>query len=75
MNQNYGTGRRKSAKVRSLWSQEPEKLRLTKELDEYFGRETARMIVRQPLEVVDASSKFDFNVSVTGGGVRTGWGD
>jgi small subunit ribosomal protein S9 len=37
-------------------------------LDEYFGRETARMIVRQPLEVVEAADKFDFNVTVRGGG-------
>ena len=37
-------------------------------LDEYFGRETARMIVRQPLEVADVTGKFDFNVTVRGGG-------
>lgn len=37
-------------------------------LDEYFGRETARMIVRQPLDVVEMGDKFDFNVTVTGGG-------
>lgn len=37
-------------------------------LDEYFGRETARMIVRQPLELVELSDKFDLKVSVRGGG-------
>ena len=37
-------------------------------LDEYFGRETARMIVRQPLSLCEVSDKFDFNVTVTGGG-------
>ena len=69
MNQNYGTGRRKSAKARVFMVPGTGKIKVNKkELDEYFGRETARMIVRQPLEVVDASSKFDFNVTVTGGG-------
>jgi len=37
-------------------------------LDEYFGRETARMIVRQPLETLEVKDKFDFNISVSGGG-------
>ena len=37
-------------------------------LDEYFGRETARMIVRQPLELVELAGKFDLNISVRGGG-------
>ncbi len=37
-------------------------------LDEYFGRETARMIVRQPLETLEVSEKFDFNITVAGGG-------
>ena len=34
-------------------------------LDEYFGRETARMIVRQPLETLEVSDKFDFNITVS----------
>ena len=38
-------------------------------LDEFFGRETGRMIVRQPLEVVQLTGKFDFDVHVTGGGI------
>ena len=37
-------------------------------LDEYFGRETARMIVRQPLDLVEMSDRFDFQVTVSGGG-------
>jgi small subunit ribosomal protein S9 len=37
-------------------------------LDEYFGRETARMIVRQPLVLLDMEGKFDINVNVQGGG-------
>ena len=37
-------------------------------LDEYFGRETARMIVRQPLELVELTDRFDFRVTVKGGG-------
>jgi small subunit ribosomal protein S9 len=39
-----------------------------KPLDLYFGRETARMIVRQPLELVEMNDKFDFHVTVRGGG-------
>ena len=39
-----------------------------KPLDLYFGRETARMIVRRPLELVEMTGKFDFHVTVTGGG-------
>ena len=37
-------------------------------LDEYFGRETARMIVRQPLELVELTDKFDLQITVKGGG-------
>ncbi|HNL35950.1 MAG TPA: 30S ribosomal protein S9, partial [Agitococcus sp.] len=38
-------------------------------LDVYFARETARMIVRQPLELIDGADKFDINVTVSGGGM------
>ena len=38
-------------------------------LDDYFGRETARMIVYQPLEAVDVVDKFDFHITVEGGGI------
>jgi small subunit ribosomal protein S9 len=37
-------------------------------LDRFFGRQTARMIVRQPLELIEMENKFDINVTVTGGG-------
>jgi len=39
-----------------------------RDISEYFGRETAVMVVRQPLELVDAAEKFDFNITVKGGG-------
>jgi len=65
----YGTGRRKSSSARVFLR--PGKGNIvvnTKVLDEYFGRETARMIVRQPLELVDLAAKFDIYVTVRGGG-------
>ena len=67
---NYGTGRRKSASARVYM--QPGTGRITvneRPLDEFFGRETGRMIVRQPLEVVQLTGKFDFHVHVTGGGI------
>lgn len=70
MTQYYGTGRRKSAKARVFMSSGGAGSILVnnRPLDEYFGRETARMIVRQPLELVELNDKFDLKVSVTGGG-------
>jgi small subunit ribosomal protein S9 len=69
MTQYYGTGRRKSAKARVFMSAGNGSIRVNdRSLDEYFGRETARMIVRQPLEVADVTGKFDVNVTVCGGG-------
>ena len=69
MTQYYGTGRRKSAKARVFMTAGDGSIRVNdRSLDEYFGRETARMIVRQPLEVADVTGKFDFNVTVCGGG-------
>ena len=67
---NYGTGRRKSASAR-VYMQPGTGLITVNErpLDEFFSRETGRMIVRQPLEVVQLTGKFDFNVHVTGGGI------
>jgi small subunit ribosomal protein S9 len=67
---NYGTGRRKSASARVYM--QPGTGRITineRPIDEFFGRETGRMIVRQPLEVVQMTSQFDFNVHVSGGGI------
>jgi small subunit ribosomal protein S9 len=69
MTQYYGTGRRKSAKARVYLTPGDGSIQVNKRsLDEYFGRETARMIVRQPLELVDATEKFDLKVTVRGGG-------
>ena len=68
--QNYGTGRRKSSAARVFLK--PGKGAIVvngKPLDTFFGRETARMIVRQPLELTKLEQKFDVNVTVEGGGV------
>ncbi|MGH8561036.1 MAG: 30S ribosomal protein S9 [Nevskiales bacterium] len=67
--QNYGTGRRKSATARVFLK--PGKGGITvnsKSLTDYFGRETSRMMVRQPLEVADSLNRFDILVTVEGGG-------
>ena len=66
----YGTGRRKTATARVYLK--PGSGRITvidRSLDEFFGRETGRMIVRQPLEAVKLVSKFDIAVKVGGGGI------
>ena len=69
MNQYYGTGRRKSAKARVFMTPGEGNISVNKRsLDQYFGRETARMIVRQPLQLCDVVEKFDFHVTVRGGG-------
>ena len=68
--QNYGTGRRKTATARVYLR--PGSGRITvndRELDEFFGRETGRMIVRQPLEAVQLGGQFDITVHVEGGGI------
>jgi small subunit ribosomal protein S9 len=67
---NYGTGRRKSASARVYMKAGTGRITVNERpLDEFFGRETGRMIVRQPLEVVQMADKFDFNVHVAGGGI------
>ena len=69
-NNHYGTGRRKTATARVYLK--PGSGRITvneRPLDEFFGRETGRMIVRQPLEAVKLTSKFDITVKVDGGGI------
>jgi small subunit ribosomal protein S9 len=67
--QYYGTGRRKTSTARVYMKSGSGDITVNKlPLDKFFGRETARMIVRQPLQVVDSESTFDINVSVTGGG-------
>ena len=66
----YGTGRRKTATARVYMKPGSGKITVNKRsLDEFFGRETGRMIVRQPLEAVQLSSKFDITVQVDGGGI------
>ena len=65
----YGTGRRKNAVARVFIK--PGKGTIVvneKPLDEYFSRETGRMIVRQPLELIGSTDKFDIMVNVFGGG-------
>lgn len=65
----YGTGRRKSSTARVYMKSGAGTITInSKPLDEYFGRKTAHMIIRQPLETVDAVNNFDFNISVRGGG-------
>ena len=64
-----GTGRRKSSTARVYLQRGTGQIVINKKpIDEYFGRETARMIVRQPLELVDLLDKMDVRVNVDGGG-------
>lgn len=68
-NQYYGTGRRKTSTARVYLTSGSGNITINhRTLDTYFGREVARMIVKQPLELVDMVAKFDINVSVRGGG-------
>lgn len=67
---NYGTGRRKTATARVYLK--PGKGSITvneRPLDEFFGRETGRMIVRQPLELTQLTDRFDISAHVVGGGI------
>jgi small subunit ribosomal protein S9 len=67
---NYGTGRRKTATARVFLSTGNGTITINdRPIDNYFGRETARMIVRQPLELVELLNKFDVKVTVAGGGI------
>ena len=67
--QNYGTGRRKSSTARVFLRKGSGTITVNERpLDEFFGRQTARMIVRQPLELTQSSDKFDILVTVEGGG-------
>lgn len=69
MTQYYGTGRRKSSVARVYLTNGTGNILVNnRPLDEYFGRETARMVVRQPLELAEMTDRFDVKVSVTGGG-------
>ncbi|RUQ40326.1 MAG: 30S ribosomal protein S9 [Candidatus Competibacteraceae bacterium] len=69
-NQNYGTGRRKTATARVFLKPGTGKITVNQRpLDEYFGRETSRMVVHQALGAVDMSERFDVYVTVRGGGI------
>lgn len=67
--QYYGTGRRKTSTARVFLKSGSGEITINKRsIDTYFGREVARMIVRQPLELVEMVDKFDLNITVAGGG-------
>ena len=67
--QHYGTGRRKTSTARVYITEGGGGITINgRTLEEYFGRPVARMIVRQPLELVEMTEKFDINVTVKGGG-------
>ncbi|MBH79284.1 MAG: 30S ribosomal protein S9 [Gammaproteobacteria bacterium] len=69
MAQTYGTGRRKTSTARVFLAAGDGKISVNNQpLDEYFGRETARMIVRQPLDVAELADRLDVKVTVCGGG-------
>lgn len=66
----YGTGRRKSSAARVYIKQGKGSITINdRTLEEYFGRETGRMIVMQALQATDMQSKFDIVISVSGGGI------
>ena len=68
--QNYGTGRRKTSAARVFLRKGSGAIEVNgKSLDDFFGRETSRMIVRQPLQLTQMSDKFDIKVTVVGGGI------
>jgi small subunit ribosomal protein S9 len=65
----YGTGRRKTSTARVFMRRGSGRIVVNRRpLDEFFGRETARMVVRQPLEETQRTQDFDFTVTVRGGG-------
>jgi len=69
-NTNYGTGRRKSSTARVHLHPGTGKININgRTIEEFFGRTTSRMIVRQPLEVVQMSDRFDVVANVAGGGM------
>jgi small subunit ribosomal protein S9 len=71
MERNYGTGRRKTSTARVFLSAGSGNIVVNgKPLDQYFGRETSVMVVRQPLELLDAANKYDIYVTVKGGGIN-----
>ena len=70
LNTTYGTGRRKTSTARVYIKAGTGLITVNeRSLDEFFARETGRMIVRQPLELVQLEGRFDINVTVAGGGI------
>jgi len=68
--QYYGTGRRKSSTARVFLTAGTGQIKINdRSIEEYFGRETARMVVRQPMERVEMTEKFDMYITVKGGGI------
>ncbi len=68
--QHYGTGRRKTSTARVFLRPGTGKITINQiDLEQYFGRETARMVVRQPLLLTENDAKFDAFVTVKGGGI------
>jgi small subunit ribosomal protein S9 len=66
----YGTGKRKTAIARTWLKPGTGTITINRRLiDDYFGRETAKMIVEQPLVLTDTYGSFDVNVNVSGGGM------
>ena len=66
----YATGRRKTSSARVYLTSGSGEITINgKPLDRFFGRQTARMVVRQPLDVVEMNDKFDINIKVSGGGI------
>ncbi len=66
---NYGTGRRKTSAARVFLNAGNGNITVNgRPLDQFFGRQTARMVVRQPLVVTEMAEKIDVNVTVSGGG-------
>lgn len=69
-NQYYGTGRRKSSAARVFIKAGSGNIVINqRSLEQYFGRDTARMVVMQPLELVEMTDKFDLYITVKGGGI------
>lgn len=66
---NYGTGRRKTSAARVFLKSGGGNIEVNgRPLDQFFGRKTAQMVVRQPLELLQLADKFDVKVTVKGGG-------
>ena len=66
---NYGTGRRKTSTARVFLERGNGDITINgRPLDEYFGRETARMVIRQPFEAIEMAGQFDVRATVKGGG-------